>query len=84
VFYCDLGPRSATVEGWDLDAREHTSLWPMVALFLVMGVLPTFWLRAIDPAAASIASRTSAPARDNNMVGQVTAVSNTATAGGAR
>jgi NADH-quinone oxidoreductase subunit M len=84
VFYSDLGPRPTTVEGWDLDAREHVSLWPIVALFLVMGVLPTFWLRAIDPAAMSIASRTSAPAQDNNMVGQVDAVSNTATAGGAR
>jgi NADH-quinone oxidoreductase subunit M len=84
VFYSELGSRPATVEGWDLDAREHVSLWPMIALFLVMGVLPTFWLRAIDPAAVSISARAIAPALDNSTVGQVNAVSNTAIAGGAR
>jgi NADH-quinone oxidoreductase subunit M len=84
VFYTDLGPRPATVIGWDLNGREHIALWPMVALFLVMGVLPTFWLRAIDPAAVSIASRATAPAQNNSMVGEANAVSGAATLGGAR
>jgi len=61
VFYSDLGPMPATVQGWDLDAREHIALWPMVLLFLVMGVAPSFWLRAIDTVAAPMASQPAGP-----------------------
>jgi len=61
VFYSDLGPKPATVQGWDLDAREHIALWPMVLLFLVMGVAPSFWLRAIDTVAAPMASQPAGP-----------------------
>jgi NADH-quinone oxidoreductase subunit M len=56
VFYCDLGLKPRTVAGWDLDAREHLALWPMVALFLIMGVASPIWFRAIDPAAVALAS----------------------------
>src|ERR1035437_8540316 len=55
VFYCDLGSKPQDVAGWDLDAREHLALWPMVALFLIMGIASPFWLRAIDPAAVALA-----------------------------
>jgi NADH-quinone oxidoreductase subunit M len=55
VFYGGPGPRLRTTEGWDLDAREHLALWPLIALFLVMGVLPSFWLRSIDTVAAPMA-----------------------------
>jgi NADH-quinone oxidoreductase subunit M len=48
VFYGDLGIKSETVDGWDLDAREHLALWPLVALFLAMGVFSPQWTRAID------------------------------------
>lgn len=55
VFYCDLGSKPQAVAARDLDGREHLALWPMVALFLIMGIASPIWLRAIDPAAVAIA-----------------------------
>jgi NADH-quinone oxidoreductase subunit M len=55
VFYCDVGPKPQAVAGWDLDAREHLALWPMVALFLAMGLFSPLWMRAIDGAAIQMA-----------------------------
>jgi NADH-quinone oxidoreductase subunit M len=55
VFYCDLGPKPEKIAGWDLDAREHLALWPVVALFLVMGVASPLWLKAIDGAGVAMA-----------------------------
>jgi NADH-quinone oxidoreductase subunit M len=57
VFYSKLGPKPESVTAPDLDAREHLALWPMVALFLIMGLCSTIWMKAIDPAAIAIASR---------------------------
>jgi len=54
VFYSGLGPKSERLATWDLDAREHLALWPMVALFLVMGVASPLWLRAIDATALTM------------------------------
>jgi NADH-quinone oxidoreductase subunit M len=34
----------------DLNARERLSLWPLAVMALVMGVIPTMFLRQIDPA----------------------------------
>ena len=34
----------------DLNARERMSLWPIAVMALVMGVIPTMFLRQIDPA----------------------------------
>jgi NADH-quinone oxidoreductase subunit M len=48
VFYSGLGPTSGRIEAEDLDAREHLAMWPMVALFLVMGVASPIWMRSID------------------------------------
>jgi NADH-quinone oxidoreductase subunit M len=48
VFYGSFGIKSQTVAGWDLDAREHIAMWPLVALFLAMGVASPYWTRAID------------------------------------
>ena len=61
VFYGDLGPKPTSVAGWDLDAREHLALWPMVALFLVMGVASPFWMKAIDTNGVSMALQTAPP-----------------------
>jgi NADH-quinone oxidoreductase subunit M len=55
VFYGDLGPRPQGIAPRDLDAREHLALWPMVALFLVMGLASPLWLKAIDTAAVALA-----------------------------
>jgi NADH-quinone oxidoreductase subunit M len=55
VFYCDVGPKPQAVAGWDLDAREHLALWPMVALFLAMGLASPLWMRAIDGTAVDLA-----------------------------
>ncbi|HEY0263874.1 MAG TPA: NADH-quinone oxidoreductase subunit M [Granulicella sp.] len=57
VFYGELGRAPRSVQGWDLDLREHLALWPMVILFLVMGVASPFWMRAIDTAGPGIVSR---------------------------
>jgi NADH-quinone oxidoreductase subunit M len=61
VFYCDLGPRSASVSARDLDAREHIALWPMVTLFLAMGVASPLWMQAIDTYGAPTASPLAPP-----------------------
>jgi NADH-quinone oxidoreductase subunit M len=62
VFYCDVGPRPQAVAGWDLDAREHLALWPMVALFLAMGLFSPLWMRAIDTYGVAVSSSTAATA----------------------
>jgi NADH-quinone oxidoreductase subunit M len=55
VFYGELGPKVEGGVTWDLDAREHIALWPMVALFLVMGVASPIWLKAIDAVGVTLA-----------------------------
>ncbi len=57
VFYCDLGRKPASMPARDLDAREHLALWPMVALFLAMGVASPLWMQAIDTYGAPPTSR---------------------------
>jgi NADH-quinone oxidoreductase subunit M len=56
VFYSDLSRRATNIEPLDLTAREHLSLWPLVALFLFMGIASPVWLRAIDTAGTRIAA----------------------------
>lgn len=56
VFYGDLGRRTETIAAPDLTAREHLALWPLVILFLLMGIASPVWLRAIDTAGAHIAA----------------------------
>jgi NADH-quinone oxidoreductase subunit M len=48
VFYGHLGVVSDEVPGRDLNAREHLALWPFVALFLLLGLAPTLFLKTID------------------------------------
>ena len=67
VFYTDLGPKPRRVQGWDLDAREHLALWPLVVLFLAMGVASPIWMKAIDGSVASLANgRVETPATPAN------------------
>jgi len=55
IFYGSLGRRTEEVAGWDLDAREHLALWPLVVLFLAMGVASPIWMKAIDATALTMA-----------------------------
>jgi len=57
VFYGSLGHRPQEVSGWDLSPREHAELWPFAILFLVMGLLSPFWMRAIDTFGANAAGK---------------------------
>ena len=36
----------------DIGAREQISLWPLVAMALIMGVASPLWMKSIDPAVA--------------------------------
>jgi NADH-quinone oxidoreductase subunit M len=57
VFYGNLGLRSEEVAGFDLNAREHLTLWPLAALFLLMGIFSPVWMRAIDTYATLTADK---------------------------
>jgi NADH-quinone oxidoreductase subunit M len=64
VFYRHLGQKADAIPPRDLDAREHLALWPMVALFLIMGVASPLWMHAIDAygtATAALPSSAGAP-----------------------
>jgi NADH-quinone oxidoreductase subunit M len=56
VFYGALGLRPEEVPGWDLTPREHLELWPLAALFLIMGIASPVWIKAIDTFGAPTAS----------------------------
>ncbi|MCU1321336.1 MAG: proton-translocating NADH-quinone oxidoreductase, chain [Acidobacteriaceae bacterium] len=58
VFYGSLGLKSKSVTGWDLDAREHLALWPLILVMLAMGVASPYWMQAIDPAGVVLADET--------------------------
>jgi NADH-quinone oxidoreductase subunit M len=57
VFYGKIGYRPEEVHGWDLTAREHLQLWPLAALFLIMGLAPSVWMKSIDTFGAATADR---------------------------
>jgi NADH-quinone oxidoreductase subunit M len=54
VFYGEPGPEPARIAAWDMDGREHLAMWPMVVLFLAMGVCSPVWMKAIDGFACGI------------------------------
>jgi NADH-quinone oxidoreductase subunit M len=55
VFYGDLGIKSEKVQAPDLNLREHLALWPLVIIFLFMGVASPVFIKAIDSAGVNIA-----------------------------
>jgi NADH-quinone oxidoreductase subunit M len=61
VFYGNLGLKSRSITGHDLDAREHLALWPMVALMLLMGIASPYWMRSIDTVGSAIANQIGSP-----------------------
>ncbi len=58
TFYAQLGNFSAERRGWDLTAREHLTLWPMVALFFYMGIASPAFTRTLDLLGAPYAGKT--------------------------
>lgn len=55
VFYGELGFRPVEIKSHDLSVREHLTLWPLAALFLLMGIASPLWMRAIDPVGTHLA-----------------------------
>jgi NADH-quinone oxidoreductase subunit M len=55
VFYGSLGTKSELIAGWDIDTREHLALWPLMLVFLAMGVFSPIWTRAIDNFGTAVA-----------------------------
>jgi len=65
VFYGYLGVVSEEIVPRDLNAREHLALWPLVALFLAMGVASPLWMKTLDVNGTEMALKPvpSAPAK---------------------
>jgi len=57
VFYADLGAVTAEKPGWELTGREHLAMWPLVLLFLFMGVSSTSFTQHLDPLSLQFASK---------------------------
>ncbi len=55
VFYGHAGVTSDGKPAVDLVAREHLALWPLVALFLLMGIASPYWMKSFDGNAAAMA-----------------------------
>jgi hypothetical protein len=62
VFYGHPGVVSDEFPGRDLNAREHIALWPFVALFLLLGLAPTLFLKTIDVNGVQMANKAVASA----------------------
>lgn len=65
TFYADFGSTTAEKPGWDITAREHLALWPLVALFVVMGVASPYFMRTLDVLGTHYAGVTPAEAPGN-------------------
>ena len=57
VFYGHSGVTADGVSPRDLNFREQMSVWPLVALMLVMGVASSFWFQTLDSNATALATR---------------------------
>jgi NADH-quinone oxidoreductase subunit M len=68
VFYGHLGVVSDEVPARDLSPREHTALWPFIALFLLMGLAPTLFLRTIDVNGIQLAGNPGTHSADKSLV----------------
>ncbi len=61
VFYGNLGVVAESTPPRDLNAREHTAMWPLLAMMLLMGVASPYWTKTLDVNAVTM-SGTPAPA----------------------
>jgi NADH-quinone oxidoreductase subunit M len=57
LFYGNIGHKIENTAALDLTPREHLALWPLALLFLIMGIVSPYWMRAIDAAGTAIADR---------------------------
>ena len=55
VFYGHLGVESSRKPAIDLNAREHTALWPLVACMVAMGIASPYWMKTVDTNGSSMA-----------------------------
>ncbi len=68
IFYGNLGLKSQSVTGWDIDAREHLALWPVMLLMLAMGVASPYWMNAIDTVGVDLANPSTTSSHPANAV----------------
>jgi len=61
TFYATPGPTTAEKPTWDITLREHLTMWPMVALFLYMGLSSPTFLRVLDPLGTQYSGYQAAP-----------------------
>ena len=48
TFYADLGSATSNRPGWDITVREHLAMWPLVLLFVFMGIASPYFMRSIN------------------------------------
>lgn len=84
VFYGDLGLKPETMPARDLNAREHLAMWPLLILFLALGVASPFWMRAIDTAGPALAQQAAQTVEPANTTPPPTVTASTPTATEAR
>ena len=48
TFYADFGSATEGRPGWDITAREHLAMWPLVILFVVMGIASPYFMRSLN------------------------------------
>jgi NADH-quinone oxidoreductase subunit M len=63
VFYGPQSDMVAKLPVHDLNGLEQLNLWPLAILMLAMGVLPNFWLGAIETRAKETAERSESALR---------------------
>ena len=62
IFYGKESSLVVNRPAFDLNAREHLTLWPMAILMLAMGVASPYWIKAIDGAMSGLAGNSAATA----------------------
>jgi NADH-quinone oxidoreductase subunit M len=74
IFYGKESSLILNRPAFDLNAREHITLWPMAILMLVMGVVSPYWIRAIDGAVSGLASGAAVTASQSSSTTSAAAV----------
>jgi NADH-quinone oxidoreductase subunit M len=59
TFYANLGSVTAARPGWDITGREHLAMWPLIVLFVVMGIASPYFMRTLNVLGMHYAGATS-------------------------